>query len=158
MSHFAGCRKSLLAKRTQERGAALVEFALVSLLFVFFIYAVAVYGVVLSTKNSITHAAAEGARSSLSVADLPAATLDARRITQATTTAGNSLSGTLGSHYHPSDISSTIAGCDSPADTHKCMTVTITYPWSSDPIVPLAPGMGLITPNTIHTTAVVRLN
>jgi Flp pilus assembly protein TadG len=135
-----------------------VEFALVSLLFIFFIYAVAVFGIVLSTKNSITHAAAEGARSALSVSDLPAATLDARRITQATTTAGNSLNGTLGSHYHPSDVSATIAGCDSPADTHKCITVTITYPWHTDPIVPVAPGLGLVTPDTIRTTAVVRLN
>jgi hypothetical protein len=124
----------------------------------FFIYAVSVYGILLSTKNNVTHAATEGARAALSVADLPAATLDARRITQATTTAGNSLSGTLGSHYHPSDVSASIAGCDSPADTHKCITVTISYPWSSDPIVPLAPGMGLATPNTVRATAVVRLS
>ncbi|MEY2472254.1 MAG: hypothetical protein QOK28_1583 [Actinomycetota bacterium] len=128
------------------------------MLFVLFIYAVAVFGIVLSTKNSITHAATEGARSALSVADLPAATLDARRITEATTTVGNSLNATLGSHYHPSDVNASIAGCDSPADTHKCITVTIAYPWQSDPIVPLAPGMGLATPNTIRTTAVVRLN
>jgi Flp pilus assembly protein TadG len=130
----------------------------VSVLFVFLIYAVAVFGVMLSTKNSITHAATEGARSALSVSDLPAATLDSRRITQATTTAGNTLSGALGSHYHPSDVNASIAGCDSVADTHKCITVTITYPWQADPIVPLAPGMGLATPNNIRATAVVRLN
>jgi hypothetical protein len=94
----------------------------------------------------------------LSVADLPAATLDARRISQATTTAGTTLGGALGSHYHPSDVNASIAGCDSPADTHKCITVTITYPWQSDPIVPLAPGLGLATPNTVRATAVVRLN
>ena len=129
-----------------------------SLLLVFFIYAVAVFGVLLSTKNTITHAAAEGARSALSVSDLPAATADARRIAEATTTAGNTLSNALGSHYHPSDINASIAGCDSVADTHKCITVTITYPWQTDPIVPLAPGMGLATPSTIHTSAVVRLN
>jgi hypothetical protein len=135
-----------------------MEFALVAPLFILFIYAVAVFGILLSTKNSITHAATEGARSALSVSDLPAATLDARRIAEATTTAGNSLIGTLGSHYHPSDVSASIAGCDSPADTHKCITVTITYPWQSDPIVPLAPGMGLVTPDTVRATAVVRLN
>jgi hypothetical protein len=157
VSHFVGRRKTFSRKGTQ-RGAALVEFALVSMLFVLFIYAVAVFGIMLSTKNSITHAATEGARSALSVADLPAQTVDARRITQATTTADNSLNGTLGSHYHPSDVNAAIAGCDSPADTHKCITVTITYPWQSDPIVPLAPGMGLVTPNTIRATAVVRLN
>jgi hypothetical protein len=131
---------------------------LVSLLFILFIYAVAVFGIVLSTKNTITHAAAEGARSALSVPDLPAATLDARRIAEATTTVGNTLNGALGSHYHPSDVSASIAGCDSPADPNQCITVTISYPWASDPIVPLAPGMGLATPDTIRATAVVRLN
>ena len=72
---------------------------------------------------------------------LGSATVDTRRIAQATTTAGNSLNATLGSHYHPSDVNASIAGCDSPADTHKCITVTISYPWQSDPIVPLAPGL-----------------
>ena len=135
-----------------------MEFSLVALLFMFFVYAVAVFGILLSTKNSVTHAAAEGARAALTVADLPAATLDARRITQATTTVSNSLSGALGSHYDPSQVSASIAGCDSPADPNECITVTITYPWSSDPIVPLAPGMGLATPDNIRATAVVRLN
>ena len=156
MSHFRGSRSTLL--RRGDRGAALVEFALVALLFMFFIYAVAVFGILLSTKNSITHAAAEGARSALTVSDLPAATLDARRVTQATTTVANSLSGTLGSHYNPSDVSASIAGCDNPADTHKCITVTITYPWSTRPIVPQLPGMGLATPNNVRATAVVRLS
>jgi Flp pilus assembly protein TadG len=151
-------RRSTLAVRDSERGAALVEFSLVALLFMFFIYAVAVFGILLSTKNSVTHAAAEGARAALNVADLPAATLDARRITQATTTVGNSLTGSLGSKYNPSDVTASIAGCDSPADTHKCITVRIVYPWSTRPIVPLAPGMGLATPNNVTATAVVRLS
>src|SRR5689334_8528160 len=122
MSHFLSRRKTLIV-RDSERGAALVEFSLVALLFMFFIYAVAVFGILLSTKNSVTHAASEGARSALGVADLPAATLDARRITQAKTTVANSLTGSLGSHYNANDVTATIAGCDSPADTHKCITV-----------------------------------
>ena len=157
MSHFRLCRKTL-PRRKADRGSALVEFSLVALLFMFFVYAVAVFGILLSTKNSVTHAAAEGARAALTVSELPAATLDARRITQATTTVSNSLSGALGSHYDPSQVSASIAGCDSPADPVECITVTITYPWSSDPIVPLAPGMGLATPDNIRATAVVRLN
>src|SRR5690242_17721260 len=157
------CRRSTLAvrdsaPRNRERGAALVEFSLVAMLFMFIVYAIAVFGMMLSTKNSITHAASEGARAALGVSDLPAATLDARRITQATTTVASSLNGSLGSHYSPSDVSATIAGCDSPADTHKCITVRITYPWSTRPIIPLAPGMGLATPNNITATAVVRLS
>jgi len=157
VSHFAERRKTFSRKGT-ERGASLVEFALIAPLFILFIYAVAVFGIVLSTKNSITHAATEGARSALSVPDLPPDPTYAAAKTQAITTARNSLTATLGSHYHPSDVSANVAGCDSPADTHKCITVTIAYPWHSDPIVPLAPGMGLATPDTIRATAVVRLN
>ncbi len=128
-----------------------------SLLFIFFIYAVAVFGILLSTKNSVTHAAAEGARSALAVADQPSATLNARRITQATTTVASSLSH-LGSHYDPADTTASIDGCSGPSDSAKCITVTVTYPWADRPLVPQAPGMGLATPETIHATAVVRLN
>ena len=158
MSHFPRSRSTLKPTSAKERGAALVEFAIVAMLFMFFVYAIAVFGILLSTKNSVTHAAAEGARSALTVSDLPAATLDARRVTQATTTVASSLTGSLGSHYSPSDVTASIAGCDNPADTHKCITVTITYPWSSRPIVPMFPGMGLATPDNVRATAVVRLN
>jgi Flp pilus assembly protein TadG len=152
VSHFPKGRKT-----RGDRGAALVEFALVSLLFIFFIYAVAVFGILLSTKNGVTHAAAEGARSALSVPDQPSATLDARRIAQATTTVADSLSH-LGSNYDPADTVASIAGCTSPADPVKCITVTITYPWDDRPLVPQAPFIKAITPETIHATAVVRLN
>ena len=158
MSHFRFRRRTLKVPSAKDRGAALVEFSLVAALFMLFIYAVAVFGILLSTKNSVTHAAAEGARSALTVSELPAATLDARRIAQATTTVTNSLTGSLGSNYNPSDVAVSIAGCDSPTDTHKCITVAITYPWSTRPIVPMFPGMGVATPDNVSATAVVRLN
>jgi Flp pilus assembly protein TadG len=139
-----------------DRGAAAVEFAFVSLLLMFFIYAIAAFGLMLSTKNSLTHAAAEGARSAIAVADQPTATADARRITAATTSVARTLD-YLGAKYQPSDTTASIAGCDSPADTHKCITVVVTYPWSSRPLIPMAPGLGLAQPDTLRATAVVRL-
>ncbi|MEY2425861.1 MAG: hypothetical protein QOI61_1433 [Actinomycetota bacterium] len=151
MSHFLEGRKT-----RGDRGAALVEFALVSLIFVFFIYAIAVFGILLSTKNTVTHAAAEGARSALGVPDQPSATLRDRRIAQAATTVAESLSH-LGSNYDPNDTAVSIDPCGS-GDPGDCITVTITYPWDKRPLVPQAPGMGLATPKTIHATAVVRLN
>lgn len=156
MSHFSGRRRAL-STRNPERGAALVEFSFVFLLLVLFIYGIAAFGVLLSTKNSMTHAAAEGARSALNVPFTPVDTLDARRITQATTAVASSL-GHMGARYQPSDTVASIAGCDSPTDTSKCITVTITYPWSSRPMIPLAPGFGFVMPDEIHATAVVRLS
>ena len=142
-----------------DRGAAAVEFAIVAVLLMMFIYGIAAFGIVLATKNNVTHAAAEGARSALSVADLPAATLDARRITQAQNTVATRL-GYLGSKYQPSDTSATIGLCNpaDPADTTKCITVTVTYPWSSRPIIPSAPGLGIVLPDNLRATAVVRLS
>lgn len=146
-------RKPLEAK---DRGAALIEFALVAVLLMMFIYGIAAYGIMLSTKNSMTQAAAEGARSALSVADLPALTLDTRRTDQAKATVATRLA-SFGSKYQAGDTTATIAGCSGPSDTVKCITVTITYPWSTRPMIPTAPGLGLVMPNTLRATAVVRL-
>ncbi len=145
--------------RATDRGAALVEFAFVAVLLMMFIYGIAAYGILLATKNNITHAAAEAARSALSVPDLPAATLDARRITQAQNTAATRL-GYLGTKYQAGDTSAAIALCNpsDAADTTRCITVTITYPWSSRPIIPSAPGLGILLPNNLRSTAVVRLS
>jgi len=38
---------------------------------------------------------------------------------------------------------------------NQCITVTITYDLQNHPVVPPAPGLGLVTPNTISSTAVV---
>lgn len=145
----------------------MVEFALVSVLLMFFIYAIAAFGVMLSTKNSLTHAASEGARSALSVSDLPAssantalsATPPGRRVTQAVTTVTKYL-GFLGSNASNAVVNATIANCSTAVplvDTTQCITVTVTYPWSAHPLIPAAPGLGLVTPNNMTATAVVRL-
>lgn len=149
-------RKPLEAK---DRGAALVEFSIVAMLLMFFIYGIAAYGLLLSTKNSLTHAATEGARAALSVSDLPSATLDARRITQAKNTVATRL-GFLGSNYDAADTTATIAACNpaDAADTTRCITVVVTYPWSTRPLIPQLPGMGLGTPDNLRATAVVRLS
>lgn len=122
----------------------------------FLIYAIAAFGILLSTKNSLTHAASEGARSALSVSDLPALTADARRIDQVKTTIAKDLAW-MGSDYDPSYVNASIGNC-SVSDPTQCVTVTITYPWSTHPLIPMAPGMGLAMPNTVSATAVVRIS
>lgn len=133
-----------------------MEFAFVSLLLMFLIYAIAAFGILLSTKNSLTHAAAEGARSALSVADLPIATAEQRRTDQARATIAKDLDW-MGSDFDPAYVDADIDDC-SPTDTTQCITVTITYPWSTKPLIPMAPGMGLAMPNTVSATAVVRIS
>ena len=134
----------------------MVEFAFVSVLLVFFIYAIAAFGILLSTKNTLTHAASEGARSALSVSDLPSATANTRRIAQVQTTIAKDLSW-MGANYNASYVNAAIANCSS-TDTTQCITVTITYPWSTKPLIPMAPGLGLAMPNNVTATAVVRIS
>lgn len=152
-------RLATILRNRGERGAALVEFAFVSLLLVFLIYAIAAFGILLSTKNTLTHAAAEGARSALSVSDLPSATANTRRLDQVKATIAKDLNW-MGSNYNASYVNASIGDCapTDPVDNTDCVTVVITYPWSTKPLIPMAPGMGLAMPNNVSATAVVRIS
>ncbi len=152
-----------------SRGSALVEFAFVAPLLAFFIYGIVAFGVILAQKNSMTHAAAEGARSSLSVPGVVAPT-EAQRVDQARATVVSSLSW-MGSKFQPGtvaapvDLEVTTGTCksmldppDTSADTTRCIKVEINYPYNARPLVPPAPGLGLVTPDSIGSTAVLRIS
>lgn len=133
-----------------ERGSVLVEFSLVFALFVLVLYGVICFGMILAAKNSITHAAAEGARSAIGVVDDPLTPAD-ERVEQAKAKVDDSLS--WFGKYEPADTSAVIAPCGA----KDCITVTIEYPYADRPIVPPAPGIGLVTPEKLTSTAIVEL-
>lgn len=135
--------------RRDETGAALVEFALVFGLFVFILYGLIAFGMMLALKQSVTNASAEAARSAVGIS------VDADAITKAKQTVADRLDW-LGSKYQDSDTVATVGFC-SGATGPKCITVKITYPYSSRPLVPPAPGLGLITPDSFGSTAVVQI-
>ena len=134
-----------------ERGSVLVEFSLVFALFVLLIYGLVSFGVILAAKNSLTHAAAEGARAAVAVVDDPM-TADDERIERAKEKVGQALDW-FGSRYEPGDTTASIAPCG----TAECITVKITYPYSTRPIVQPPPGLGLVIPSNLTSTAVVEL-
>lgn len=119
----------------------MVEFSLVVGLFVFILYGLISFGMILATKQRITNAAAEGARAAVgqttSAAAVSAATA---RVLAAGLPAGA---------YAP-------VYTTAPCGSNQCITVTITYDLAGYPVVPPAPGLGLVTPNTIRSTAVVQ--
>ena len=129
-------------------------------IFVFVLYGLIAYGMMLNFKQSITHAANEGARAAIGVAsgDANGNGID-DRVDAARTRTQDVLKGALGSKYSASDISiPNPAACDSSQPNGaQCITVTITYPYASRPIVPAAPGLGLITPSTLSSSATVAL-
>jgi Flp pilus assembly protein TadG len=132
--------------RRDQSGAAAVEFALVVGLFVFILYGLIAFGMILATKQRITNAAAEGARAAVgqtNAADAKNAAI--ARILAAGLPAGSYSIG-------PGAGEPTVASCGS----NQCITVTVTYNLAANPVVPPAPGLGLVTPNSISSTAVVQ--
>jgi len=127
--------------RRSQSGAAAVEFALVAGLFVYILYGLIAFGMILATKQRVTNAAAEGARAAVGQ------TTDADAITAATArvAAAGLTAGAYTATYTP-------AVCGS----NHCITVTVTYNLGAHPVVVPAPGLGLITPNTLSSTAVVQ--
>lgn len=142
----AAPRRRLFIRRG-ESGAAAVEFALVVGLFIFILYGLIAFGMILATKQRVTNGAAEGARAAVGQTTAAAAkSVAIARITAALGTPG--VNYTIG----PGVNEPTTAACGS----NQCITVTITYNLAAHPVVPAAPGLGLITPSTLSSTAVVQ--
>jgi Flp pilus assembly protein TadG len=125
-----------------------VEFALVVGLFIFILYGLIAFGMILATKQRVTNGAAEGARAAVGQTTAAGAkTAAIARVTAALGTPGTTY--TIGPD--PGGQPRT-AACGS----NQCITVTITYNLAANPVVPPAPGLGLITPSTLSSTAVVQ--
>jgi Flp pilus assembly protein TadG len=108
-----------MQRSSQERGAAMIELALILPLLMILVFGVIEFGRAFNANISLTHAAREGAREY-------AVTQDSSAGIAAATGAATSL--------NPGDMSFTVSACDfgDPA------TMSITYPFTfSIPFVPL---------------------
>ena len=142
-----------------------MEFVLVAIPLFFILYALIAFGMMLALKQSVTNAAAEGARAVVGVVDDPATPYD-DRVRRAQDTVAQRLSW-LGSKYQPSDLTvrwynpaSPLGDCTAttpPAGSPPTICVRIAYPYSSRPLIPTAPGLGLITPSTLGSEARVQV-
>lgn len=140
--------------RRDERGAALVEFAIVFGLFVFILYGLVAFGMMLALKQSMTNASAEAARSAIGISD------DATAISRATTTAQQRLNWLSGADWSQGQkgavtITPSIATCS--GGSGRCLTVNVSYNYSGHPLVPPAPGLGLVTPNSFFSSSTVQI-
>ena len=152
--------------RRGESGAAAVEFALVVIPLVFILYGLIAFGMMLALKQSVTSAAAEGARAAVGVLDDPATPAVDERVKKAQDTVADRLKW-LGSKYQAGDLSvswydtgtATCTAVSPPAapPSPPTLCVKITYPYEDRPLVPPAPGLGLITPETLGSEARVQV-
>lgn len=141
----AGARRQL--PRRTESGAALVEFSLVVGLFVMILYGLVYFGMALATKQRVTNAAAEGARSAVGAATP----------SLAQTIAQNRVVALLGTPNGRYTVTPVAAPCNVAVPTGaQCITVTIDYDWENHPAVPAAPGLRLAPVDRLGSTAVVQ--
>jgi Flp pilus assembly protein TadG len=142
-----------------ERGAELIEFAIVVVLLITLLYGIITYGVILAAQSTITQAAADAARAGLVASSSAITTAEA----QANTDLGWMNKGTCYQPDVPAGSSGAATTCVAtelkcPSNTSiECLKVTVTYHYSSSPLFPELPGLGLITPSTISSTNVVQM-
>lgn len=145
-----------------ERGAEMVEFAIVVVLLITLLYGIITYGLILAAQATVTQAAADAAHAGLVASSTAQATAEE----EAANDVGWMDKGTC---YQP-DVGTGGTGSPSAAITCVaskvkcpsnqsiwCLSVTVTYNYSSNPLFPELPGLGLITPSTISSTNVIQL-
>ncbi len=132
--------------KERQNGAVLVEFAAVLGLFMLLLWAVLTYGMVFAVNHSLSSAAAESARAAVGAPEGDATTV-------AADVADDRLSW-LGAKASSATVSPSVAPC--PDIPGECITVEVSYPYGTDPLVP---GLNLLPlPETLSSQATVSLS
>lgn len=146
-------------KKRDDRGAAAVEAAFcICFLVVPLVFATIAYAYMLSFRQTVTQAAAEGARAA---AVAPSALSDGDRSTLALNAASTSMkTGPGGLNCNADNLVCTAAQtpCVGATTTNKCWKVTIRYPYRDHSLLPTIPGLGFSLPEWISYSAVVEVN
>ncbi len=148
----------------RDRGAVAVEFALILPIFVALVFGVISFGYMLSYRQGLSQAAAEGSRAAAVVPsglDAAAKSTRARNaINQALAGYGVSCNGNTLVHDGEVNGSCSIqprVSC--PADASRmCAIITVTHEYRDHPLVPSFPGLGVSLPQNLTYTAVVEAN
>lgn len=147
-----------------ERGAEMVEFALVVVLLIALLYGIVSYGLILAAQSTITQAAADGARAGIVALSSggsvgPPCTTSACTVgeSQAASDIGWMGKGTCGTASTTITCVATEAACKSNAN-NQCLTVTVNYNYGSSPLFPELPGMGVITPSKISSSNTLQIS
>ncbi|WP_323118045.1 TadE/TadG family type IV pilus assembly protein [Burkholderia alba] len=143
----------------RQRGATAVEFAILFPLFFVIMYAIVTYGMIFATQQSLTLAATEGARAALDyqLASTPAAAYAARANQACVVAKGLTTWLPVTPSCATNASGSTPTACSYDASMY-CVQVTVTYPYSSNPLVPSIPLFTGPLPSTLTSQATVQIN
>jgi hypothetical protein len=104
---------------------------------------------VLSFKQGLTQAAAEGARAAAVGSDGPAAVARSVGAFNKTCNAGGLTCKSDTNAWPPVAYS---------CGTHQCITVKLVYDYDHYPLLPKFPGLGLLLPGTLTSTSIAEVN
>jgi hypothetical protein len=138
-----------------EQGAALVEFSISIVLLLTLLFGIISYGYVLSFKQGLTQAAAEGARAGAvgtSADAVSAVTRSVGAFNKTCNSVGLTCQGTGPGDWSPSGPHTYACG------THMCMKITLSYDWKNYPLLPKFPGLGLLLPDTLTVTRIAEVS
>jgi Flp pilus assembly protein TadG len=139
-----------------ERGAALVEFSIAVSLLLTLLFGIISYGYVLSFKQGLTQAAAEGARAGAvgtPTDAINAVTRSVAAFNKTCNSGGLTCQGT-----GPGDWSSSGGPHTYACGTHQCIKITVSYDWKNYPLMPKFPGLGFLLPDTLTSTRVAEVS
>lgn len=136
----------------RSRGVALVEFTLVALLLFTLLFGIIGYAYMMSFQQSLTQAAAEGARAG-------AVALATEAIGDATLAVEDAMSGygvDCGDAAMTCDV--TLIDCeDADLLPDDCIQVVVAYAYRDHPLLPSVPFLNLTLPEEIDYTATARV-
>lgn len=136
--------------RTDEAGVATLETALTLPLLLAAIWAVISYGLVFTVDHTLSAAASDGARAAVGTTD------EAAAVAAAAAAAQDRLDRALGGFAPDAAVATpTVTDCVAPAGA-RCLTVEVTYPWGSAPIIPDL--LAVVTPDVLSATSTVQLS
>lgn len=141
------------SRARSERGAAAVEFALVVPLLLLLVFAVISYGYLLSFRQALSQGASEGARAVAVEVDANTGGADALAVIDGSL---DSYGVTCASAAMTCEVSAPHR-CGAEAEP-LCVTVTLSYDYEADPLLPSFPGLGLVLPDRLAYTAVARVS
>jgi Flp pilus assembly protein TadG len=151
------------SRRRDDSGASAVEFALVLPLLVLLLFGIISYGVMLSFRQSLSQAAAEGARAAAVTfvttnkqTEAIGAVNEALDSFGVTCSAGNLMKS--GSRVGACTVSLPGACTPAAATGVKCVTVTLAFDYRDHPVVPSFPGVGYVIPKTLTYSAQARVS
>lgn len=148
-----------------DDGAGLVEFALISILLFTLLFGIISFGLMMSFRQDVTRAAAEGARGGAVAIPLVQGQSFSTAARQAATTALNDAVKGMGGRFKNTGCSTAGMHCtvNPPAacasqPAYQCITVTVSYDYADDPLYGDIPFMSVFYPDTISSTSVARIN